>query len=313
MPIRQKLRALSRKLHLRGRRKSGEGVSLPPTSPHTVRSEVDIPFSAKHSSGTFQNTPSPHILPPPSPRHDQQYVIPPTTLGSSVKRTKSDLGTVDSGRDSRHYGVDEVESGEAGAAPEIPDMSQIRMNSMAPSNTDTVASSDYDQSTIQSLGATPPPAGGHQLHEFVTQAPTPGRPNLSQLISFTNHGGAGGSDDDGSNGVTVVSKDVTVDYRRENSPAITHTTVVPEKTIVTTEEITTEHHLHHIVPIIQPVVVQERLPPKHFLANPDTGEVHEISPEEAENYGEPAWIEDHVVAADDLAEEVLRIPGTLSA
>ncbi|KAF8250001.1 hypothetical protein K440DRAFT_193664 [Wilcoxina mikolae CBS 423.85] len=165
---------------------------------------------------------------------------------------------------------------------------------------DTTASSDYDQHSLtQSLRNTPVPAPGAQLMQdhkskntkqsiddqlqlplsdlhISEQSRTPTPPFSTASPSPTQH---------------------TLDISHTLSPPVIHNKIIP----ITKEELlhvhTIEHHHHHIQPRIQPVVDTHTLPPKHYLET-SPGELREITPEEAREYGNPIWTGETVVAGD---------------
>lgn len=61
-------------------------------------------------------------------------------------------------------------------------------------------------------------------------------------------------------------------------PAVTHETIIKERTEIIHEEITRDIHIHHYYTYQQPIKLVEILPPKHFFLNLQTGEKTEIEP-----------------------------------
>lgn len=61
-------------------------------------------------------------------------------------------------------------------------------------------------------------------------------------------------------------------------PAVTHETIVKQRTEIIREEITRDIHMHHYFTYQQPIKLVEILPPRHFFLNLETGEKTEIDP-----------------------------------
>ena len=89
------------------------------------------------------------------------------------------------------------------------------------------------------------------------------------------------------------------------APAITHTTIRPERRENEHRVHTVERIHHHIRPTIQPVTERQSLPTRFYLET-GPGQMHEISAQEARQYGEPVWNGETLV---QLSGEALVQPG----
>lgn len=63
----------------------------------------------------------------------------------------------------------------------------------------------------------------------------------------------------------------------EQRPAVTHETIIEQRTEVFTEEITRDVHYHHYYTYVQPIKVVEILPARHFMLDTVTGRKTEIA------------------------------------
>lgn len=61
-------------------------------------------------------------------------------------------------------------------------------------------------------------------------------------------------------------------------PAVTHETIIKQRTEIIREEITRDIHYHHYYTYLQPVKVVEVLPPKHYFHDLQTGVTTEVAP-----------------------------------
>ncbi|KAI5781520.1 hypothetical protein EDC01DRAFT_632797 [Geopyxis carbonaria] len=163
----------------------------------------------------------------------------------------------------------------------------------------TWASSDYDgHSTTQSLGPSPVPSSGKRLVENF-------RPDSVAFQGLKPRGAS--LDGDLHEGMTEGVQPTSALNGDVPKVAIVHERIRPVETEERFEVITREIHKHEVNTRIQPIVDRTYLPTIHYLET-ESGELVEISADEAEKYGEPISKSEHVVAGDSIAEEFPDIP-----
>lgn len=345
MPLRRKIRKLFTRLRLRNGEKKSLGpqaiapaaqAQLPPTQAQQSRVSNDTEVESAKESVEFHD-PENNIQNsrPVSPK---THIHPASEIESNSQHHEERAASLGySSQEQQQQQVNQKPNEEASNQPNIPipqfnidnaedtdfvptvpiDIPESRLSRLS-SMTNTISSSDYEISTTQSLGATPPPLGGLAVREtYAANARTseersrsPARPNLSQLVSFA--GGPTHPDIDTHliqssstthTPTTAHQTGPTPPTAAENlphGPSLTHTTITPHQTEITS---------HHIIPTIQPVVVHDVSPEKHFVKDDSMGELQETTESDAKEYREPAWRNETVVAADGVSEHIARMPG----
>ncbi|KAF8535497.1 hypothetical protein BDD12DRAFT_937960 [Trichophaea hybrida] len=254
-------------------------ISKPSESPQSVNSEY-------HPSGVLAEYPGQISTVP-------NGIIPIEEVARLRQNGDGETSTKEDGYTFLHPGIETgpqyIRHFDEGTAPDNPATLKLRKGEerkTSQATMDTAASSDYDQHSRgvklmqDHKSKNPEQSIDDQLQlplsDFHISEQSRTSPFSTASPSPTNH---------------------TLDIFHSLSPPVIHNKITP----ITKEELlhvhTIEHHHHHIQPRIQPVVDTHTLPPKHYLET-SPGELREITPEEATEYGDPIWTGETVVAGD---------------